>query len=154
MTETNPTPRKRLTPDERDRIIEMRLDRVPVRTIAAEIKTTTRTVQETWKRWLRETAEERRAVLDESRAEAIARLDRIATDARLGALRARRDGDDSAVARYLDTEQRALVAGAKLEGLDMPTRIEHTGADGGPIEVMDPKAELLARLARLQPPES
>jgi transposase-like protein len=154
MTETSPNPRKRLTPEERDRIIEMRLDRVPVRAIAVDVKTTTRTVQETWKRWLRETAEERRAALEESRTEAVARLDRIATDARLGALRARRDGDDAAVARYLDTEQRAIVAAAKLEGLDLPTRVEHTGADGGPIELVDPKAELVARLTRLTSPDS
>lgn len=146
--------RKRITPDERDRIIEMKLDRVPVRSIAATVDTSPRTVQETWKKWLRDTAAERAAALEESRAEAVARLDRIATDARLGAIRARKDGDDAAVARYLDTEQRALVAAAKLEGLDLPTRVEHTGPAGGPIEVVDPKAELLARLARLTPAES
>jgi transposase-like protein len=140
---------KRLTPDEKERIIELKLNRVSVRTIAEDVGTTTRTVQETWKRWLRDTSTERAAALEEARTEAVARLDRIATDARHGAIRARRDGDDGAVARYLDSEQRAIVAAAKLEGLDLPTRVEHTGADGGPIAVTDPKADLVARLARL-----
>ena len=152
--EADNAPRKRLTPEERDQIIELKLDRVSVRNIAVMVKTSTRTVQQVWNKWLRDTAAERAAALEESRTEAIARLDRIATDARHGALRARSDGDDAAVARYLDTEQRALVAAAKLEGLDLPTRIEHSGIDGGPIEVTDPKAELLARLARLEPPAS
>ena len=50
---------RRLTPDERDRIVEMRLRGVPVRTVAAEIDTTTKTVQRVWSAYLDETAQER-----------------------------------------------------------------------------------------------
>ena len=42
--------RKRLTPEERDRIVELKLNRVPVRTIAEQVGCQPKTVQATWTR--------------------------------------------------------------------------------------------------------
>lgn len=44
----------------------------------------------------------------------IARLEGVAADARVGAAQARQQGDHQAVVRYLDAEQRALVALARI----------------------------------------
>ena len=117
---------KILTPDERDRIVELRLNRVPVRAIAAEVGCTTKTVMTWWKRWLAETAAERTKHLEAARTEAVARLDKVAADSRLGVLKARRDSDATAEARFLTVEQNAILAAAKLSGLYVE-RIEQTG---------------------------
>jgi transposase-like protein len=143
------TPRKRLTPDEKDRIIELRLNRVPVRTVAEQISCQTKTVTETWKRWLRETAAERAAELEATREELIQRQDRIAADARIGVLRARRDNDTISEARFLSEERAALREVARLTGADAPARIEHSGTVT--VDTTPVKEELLARLARLAP---
>lgn len=119
----------RLSPDQRDRIVEMRLDRVPVRTIAKEVGCTPRTVMLWWKKWLAEVSEERRAELEGARTEALARLDKVAEDARKGALRARSNDDPAAEARFLNIEQQAIMSAAKLEGLDVQ-KVEHSGAVG------------------------
>jgi hypothetical protein len=121
---------KRLTPEERERIIEMKLNRVPVRAIAAQIGATTRTVQETWRKWIEATAAERAGRLESTREELIQRHDRIATDARVGVLRARRDADSAAEARFLAEERAALREIARLTGSDAPQRLDHSGDVG------------------------
>jgi transposase-like protein len=120
--------RKRLTPDERDRIVELKLNRVPVRAIAEQVGTTTTTVQKTWNVYIKETASERAEKMAETREELILRQERIATDARHGAMRARRDENPSAETRYLAEERAALREIARLTGSDAPTKIEQTGA--------------------------
>lgn len=126
---------KRLSPDERDRIIELRLNRVPVRQVAAELGCHTRTVTRAWHSWLAETAEERAAVLELQREELIQRHERVATDARIGLQRARRDGDLAAEARFLAEDRQALREIARIQGLDAPQRLELAGPYGGPIRV-------------------
>jgi transposase-like protein len=117
---------KRLTPDERERIVELRLNRVPVRTVATEVGCQTKTVQAVWKRWLDETSAERSASLERTREELVQRHERIATDARLGYLRARRDNDRAAEVRYLAEERNALREIARLTGADAPVQVAHT----------------------------
>lgn len=119
--------RKRLTPDERDRIVELKLNRVPVRAIAEQVGCATKTVQDTWQRWLEETADERAGRLESTREELIQRNERIATDARLGVMRSRRDSDTSAEVRFLAEERAALREIARLTGSDAPARVEHSG---------------------------
>jgi transposase-like protein len=121
--------RKRLTEDERDRIVELRLNGVPVRTVATQVGTTTKTVQATWQRWLRDTAEERSATLEAVREELIQRMTQVADDARRGHIRARADGDVTAAARWLAEERQALRELARIQGLDVQ-KVELSGAVG------------------------
>ena len=139
--------RKRLTPDERDAIVEQRLNRVPVREVAASLNTTTKTVVEVFKKWLSESAAERNAELESVRELLIQRQDKIATDARLGALRSKAAADPASEARYLAEERAALREIARLAGADAPTKVEH----GGQVEVdlTQAKAALLARLENM-----
>lgn len=136
--------RKRLTPDERDAIIEQRLNRVPVRQIASSLDTTTKTVVEVFKKWLIESAEERNAELESVRELLIQRQDKIAADARLGALRSKAAADSTSEARFLAEERAALREIARLSGADAPTKVEHTGEVQ--VDLTNAKANLLARL--------
>jgi acyl-CoA reductase-like NAD-dependent aldehyde dehydrogenase len=120
-------PRKRLTPDEHDRIIELKLDRVPVRAIAEQVSCTVQTVQRTWHKWLADTAAERSAALEGTREELIQRQQRIAADARRGAMSARKAGRGTEEVRFLAEERAALREIARLTGSDAATKIEQTG---------------------------
>lgn len=119
--------RKRLTPEERDRIIELKLDRVPVREIAEVIDCTVTTVQRAWHQWLDSTAKERASHLERIRQELIQRQQRIASDARRGAARARAAGSAGDETRFLAEERAALREIARLAGSDAPTKIEQSG---------------------------
>lgn len=121
------SPRKRLTPDERDRIIELKLDRVPVRDIAELVGCTVTTVQRTWHGWLSETAEERAEALAKTREELVQRQERIAIDARRGAARAKAAGKAGDEVKFLAEERAALREIARLTGSDAPTKIEQSG---------------------------
>lgn len=151
---------RRLTPDERDRIVEMRLRGVPVRTVAAEIDTTTKTVQRVWSAYLDETAQERAEATERTRSELIARQDRIARDAHrryeaavADATTAAEPKDAAAFQRValaaLAEERQALREIERLTGAAAPTRTEVTGRDGGPIELEGPKERLAALLSNL-----
>jgi transposase-like protein len=122
------TPRRssgrRLTPDEKERIVEMRLRGTPVREVAAAIPTTTRTVVSTFKEWCVERAAEFADEVEGTRAATIARLERIADDARRAYEVAERDGDK---ARFLAEERQALSTLAKLAGFEAPAKVEHSG---------------------------
>lgn len=120
-------PRKRLTPDEHDRIVELKLDRVPVRAIAQDVGCTVQTVQRTWHKWLADTAEERSAALEATREELIQRQQRIASDARKGAMLARGANQQATEVRFLAEERAALREIARLTGSDAPTKIDQTG---------------------------
>jgi acyl-CoA reductase-like NAD-dependent aldehyde dehydrogenase len=119
--------RKRLTPDEKDRIVELKLDRVPVREIAQLVDCTVTTVQRTWHAWLDSTARERASKLERVRQELIQRQQRIAADARRGSARARQEGKAGDEQRFLAEERAALREIARLTGSDAPTKIEQTG---------------------------
>ena len=51
--------RKKLTPDEEDQIVELKLQRVPVRTIAQQVGCAPLTVQRCWNRYLAQRVKER-----------------------------------------------------------------------------------------------
>jgi acyl-CoA reductase-like NAD-dependent aldehyde dehydrogenase len=131
--------RKRLTPEERDRIIELKLDRVPVREIAELVDCTVTTVQRTWHAWLDSTAKERAGKLERVRQELIQRQQRIASDARRGAARARGEGKAADEQRFLAEERAALREIARMTGSDAPTKIEQTGS---PLQVLWIKEEV------------
>lgn len=118
-----------MTEDEIERIVELKLDRVPVRQIAADVGCDKATVQLHWSRWVEDTRPERREPLEQKRAEVIARLDSVATMARRGAVRARTGGMDEAdaaraEAKFLAEERQALRMLSQVAGYDAPIRVQ------------------------------
>jgi hypothetical protein len=109
-----PNHRKGLTPDERDQIVELKLERVPVRKIAELIPCTTRTVQVTWHNYVEYRNTLRRQQADAVLGENLLRLEKNARDARLGLQRAQKDRDARAAASMLDRERAALCELIKL----------------------------------------
>lgn len=120
---------RRLTLEEIDRIVELKLNQVPVRAIATEVGVAANTVVDHWHKWLDATTEDRREQLERHRSATIARLDHVAVNARRGAIRARTSSglseDDRARAevRYLAEERQALRALSTVAGFDAPIRV-------------------------------
>lgn len=133
---------RRINEQEKERIIELRLNGVPVRSVAKQLDTTTRTVQRHWHKYLDQTAEERAGHLERIREELLQRQEQIATDARLGALRSRRNTDGPGEVRFLAEERAALREMERLTGAAAPTKTEVTGPAGGPIEIDSPHSRL------------
>lgn len=119
--------RKSLTPDERERIVELRLQRVPVRAVAKDVGTTTTTVTRVWQKYLEERTTARKQDMDRQLSEVLARHEQIAIDARKLYLRSLKEGNLSQANAFLGQERGALTELARLGGLD-PTRIEMSGA--------------------------
>lgn len=115
------SPGRRLTPEEKEQIVELRLRGMSVRKVADAIPTTTSTVQREFKKYLRARADEFREETDPIRAHLIERLFRIANDA----ARAAKDADDGLRSRYLAEERQALAQVAKF--FEGPIQIEHSG---------------------------
>ena len=113
-------PAKTLTEAERHDIVSMRLDRVPVRDIAATVGCNKNTVTAVWSDWLDETSDEHREPLERRRSEVIARLDHIAAQCCRGAIEAT---DPAIKVKYLSEERRTLVALASVAGYDAPIRV-------------------------------
>jgi transposase-like protein len=141
---------KRLTPEEVEQIIALRIRGLSVHEVARRLDNTTRTVHNHWTKWRIKDAETRDAELAAIRAGYIAQQEALADVATTDAFDAK---DPMLRARAIEAATKARMAAAKLAGLDV-AEVEHTGKDGGPIEVADPKEDLLARLARLAPEES
>lgn len=138
-------PGKRLSPDDIDRIVELRLNRITYKAIAAEVGCDKDTVAVHWNKWLDATSEERRAQLERKRTEVIERLDSTATLARRAAIRARSElpADEAAKAeaRFLAEERQALVGLARVAGYDAPIAVS------GKVELTDDAArEALRKL--------
>ena len=120
--------RKYISEDQYEQIIEMKLNRVPVRKIAVAVGCAVNTVTYHWREYLAEHSQERLAEVERTREELIQRQHRISIDARVGAMRAQREDDKVAETRFLAEERNALREIARLTGSDAPARIEHTGA--------------------------
>lgn len=109
--------RKTLTPDERERIIDLRLRGTSVRTVAAEVGCTTRTVVEVMKKYLAERALAYSAKTDATLARLVTRHLAAADAAAAAAEQAEMDGDHQTAAKYLAEERARLQEVAKLSGL-------------------------------------
>jgi transposase-like protein len=123
---------KRVSEEDVERIVELRLNRATYVQIATEMGMAKNTVMDHWHKWLDRTTEERRAKLEQHRSEVIARLDSVATLARRGAIRARANRDlepaerTKAEARYLAEERQAMRELSRIAGFDAPTQIRTT----------------------------
>jgi hypothetical protein len=126
--------------ERRKRAIALRLDGKNYRTIAAELGVGLATAY-------RDVA----AVIDRTKAEANESADEVRSlelerhDRAIDGLMPHVDAGDP---RACDTLVRLQERRSKYLGLDAPTRHEHTGAEGAPIEI-DARSALLARLAGL-----
>lgn len=106
--------RKKLTPDEEDQIVELKLQRVPVRAIAQEVGCATLTVQRCWNRYLAQRVKERMGETATQVEQILAQLEKNATDSRRMFQRSVEDADSAAATRYLEAERKALTELAKF----------------------------------------
>ena len=124
----------RLTEDQRELIIDLRDKGVPVRKVADLASTSQKTVVAVYKKHLTL----RRKYFDENpngaKADITNRLEVIANRSRAEAFK--NEDDVKAYQTWLKQEQDALIALAKLNGLDAPAKIEHSG-NGGFILMID-----------------
>lgn len=129
------TKRKRtseITEEQHERIVELRLNRIPVRTVAEQVGVAPNTVTAHWRKYLNELTAERTERLSEKQSEVIARLDDVARMHRQGALRARSDERldpverQRAEARHLAGERQALKDMAGVAGYNAPIRVATT----------------------------
>ena len=125
---------RRLTEEEEERIVELRMERVPVRTVAQEIGCQPNTITACMKRYHKSRAAELSNNLDELRAELVDRQTKIAVDARQGAQQARKFNDTAAHRAYLAEERATLKEIARLAGLEAVPLLQLVGAEGGPIQ--------------------
>jgi transposase len=138
---------KRLTPDEKDEIVERIFNGESYRDIAKAVGVQTKTVQNTFRAWKRGPGAKRVEAQLEMQAELVARQERIAIDARRDAAAARQAEDRAAVARFLAEERQALKEVGRLAGAEAPDRVEHSGS----VELTSPLDELLGALDRIAP---
>lgn len=104
---------RRLTPEEKEGIIELRLQRVPVRKVAETIGCTPTTVGKVYKQYITERSKERHAELEDALEGTLLRLERNADDARRGFQDAVLSGSDEAT-RWLELERKTLTDIARL----------------------------------------
>lgn len=145
--------RMKITPEQLEQILELRISGVSVRETARRVGVNPRTVQERWNQYLEAEAEARGDRLRSVRAQYVLQLERIVERA-LTAPDVPGDEDDEEGApdpRMLAEATKAIQAAAKLQGLEAATKLEHSGPDGGPVEVVSPVdrlAEFLERTAQ------
>ena len=154
-----PDPKKarRLTDDEREQIVRLRLNAIPVRKVAADVGTSKTTVTQVFHAWLDETTVERRESLERERSRVITRLERIADDARIGANAGIRDKSLDTVDRvnvltkYMQQERQAWAQLATVAGYNAPQRVEMSGGLTLPSD--EEAARILAEIDELPPPK-
>lgn len=99
---------KRLTQDDKDKIVEMRLEGATIRATATAIGCSTNTVHKTFTKWLEARTAERNKNLDKMLEESIARMERNAIAARQGFTRAN-STDHQDTIRWLEAERKAVT---------------------------------------------
>jgi len=129
------TKRKRtaaITEEQIERIVDMRLNRYPVRVVAEQVGVAPNTVTAHWRKYLAELTAERTERLADKQSEVIARLDQVALMCHRGALLARQDTSmpveerHRAEARHLAAERQALKDLAAVAGYTAPIRVAAT----------------------------
>ncbi len=121
------TNNRRLTPDQKETIVELRLRSIPVRTVAEQAGVAVNTVTKVYREYLRARAEEDPAGLELRRRERIAQLDTQADDAARAIVTALRRGQYTAASNLMSERRQAIAQAARLEGTDQPTKIELSG---------------------------
>ena len=89
-----------LTEDQKDEIVRLRLNAVPVRTVAKQVGCNKDTVTKWFNRWLDATSDARREELERERSRVIARQVSLADDARRETVKARQSSEGDVAARW------------------------------------------------------
>jgi len=117
----------RLTADERAKIVELWLERVPVRDIAEKVGRNKNTVVNVTQQFREERRRELQDHLADLHTRHVAQVERNAQDARRAFGEAYEIGELGPAAAFLRQELAALERAAKLLGTDQPTKLEHSG---------------------------
>jgi hypothetical protein len=136
-----------LTTDQRQKIVDLRLAGITIRTVAEETDHAPQTVQRVWREYLAGRAQDRRDEIEAHHQELIERFVTQAQEAREEALLCRREGDRVGHRAYLREEREALREVVKLTGLDAPLRVDVSGQVN--VTVSDDREALKARLVAL-----
>ncbi len=129
MASQNPNPGKRLSVEDKEEIIRLRLLNVPVREVARLVGCAPNTVTKVFREYLRERALEDPAGIEELRTRYVAESEAAAALATQQALRATQ-GDAPAygsVAMLITAATTARGQAAKLRGLEQPAKVELSG---------------------------
>jgi hypothetical protein len=139
-----------LTPDERQTVIEHRLNGVPVRAVVQLTGHASQTVVNVFRDYLEETRQERADEVEQVRQSLVTRHERAAFTARIEGEAAKQEGDRVAHARYLREEREALREIARLTGADRPVQVELSGSLDVNVSVVEQRqlAEYAAELCR------
>jgi len=121
---------KRLTPEQEQQIIDLSLQGLSRRAVAAQVGCTPKVVQDRWAKYRDFDMKERAGDTEGVRQDLIYRHQQSALDARRGYLAAQQRGEDTAAQRWLAQELASLKEIAKLTGSDAPAKVEHSGETG------------------------
>lgn len=118
---------KALTADQRQTIIDHRLNGLPVRAVVQLTGHASKTVVNVFRDYMAEHADEHRAEIEQVRVTLVARHEDAAFTAREEAKQARRDGDRVGFARLLREERDSLREIARLTGAESAVKVDVSG---------------------------
>ena len=108
---------RRLTQDEKDRIVELKLNGSTVRQIAAEMDCAVNTVTATFNQWLDREWAQRQKHNERELQKIVSQLRQNAFDARKQYVILTLEGDHSTAQRYLESERKAMIELGKFGAL-------------------------------------
>jgi hypothetical protein len=136
-----------LTPEQRQAIVDHRLNGVPVAAVIQMTGHARQTVINVFRDYMSEHADEHRAEIEQVRVMLVARHERAAFTARVEGERAKQDGDTPAHARYLREERESLREIARLTGAESAVKLDVSGEIT--VNVQQEREALKARLVAM-----
>jgi len=140
---------KALTPDQRNEIVEHRLNGVPVANVIKITGHARQTVINVFRDYMAEHREAYAAEVEQVRVGLVAQHERAAFTARMEGEAAKQAGDSRAHARYLREERDSLREVARLTGAELPVRVDVSGQVDVNVSVQAEREALKARLVEL-----
>lgn len=155
------------TNDQRNEIVDLRLQGMTVRQVSAQTGHATNTVMKAWRAYMAEHARVRADEVDAHREELVQRAEHVAQQARTEALKFRRveqevvgedgrralevvrEGNAAAYGRLLGVELQALREIARLTGAESAVKVDLSGQVD--VTISDPRDRLTEYLVGLCP---
>ena len=138
-----------LTPDQRQAIVDHRLNGVPVAAVIQMTGHARQTVINVFRDYMAEHADEHRAEIEQVRVMLVARHEQAAFVARASGEQARQEGDRGSHARYLKEERDSLREIARLTGAESAVKVDVSGQVD--VTITDPRDRLTEYLVGLCP---
>lgn len=156
-----------LTNEQRNSIVDMRLQGMTVRQVANQTGHAVNTVTKAWRSYMADHAVIRREEVEAHREELVQRAEQVANNARTEAVKFRRveklvvnedgeeelkverEGNPAAYQRLLGVELQALRDIARLTGADLPVQVEVTGQMNVNVTVDEARKRLTEHLVGL-----